>query len=111
MCGIEFDSPAAHPCHQIGKRIFHKHPAAVEHIYEKLFARVEMPDDEMTGQAYAVNGKTELPRHFYVNDREGDGNPCATVYHFIEETIARVVVIFSVALKSKFIKKCRIDTG
>src|SRR5690606_13431675 len=73
-------------------------------VAERIDERAPLPADphqEMPRKADALDVDAEPATERHQDDRQGDGDPGATVEHLVEVAVARIVVIVGVALETE----------
>ena len=88
---------------------------AVERIDDQAFVRVvgvqivQHAHQEVAGKIDALGAQARTPRDLDVHERQRDGDAGATVEHFVEATVARVVVLFAVAEEAELVEQVAIE--
>jgi len=87
---------------QLPAVVFGQASAAVEGVDDRhLRSRVAIPlahtQQEVAGEVHPVDLQTGTVRHLQIDDRQADGDSCPAIQHFVDETVARVVVSFAIS--------------
>ena len=66
-------------------------------------------NQEVTGEVDPRDLHARPSRDLHVDDRQTDGDACATVEHLVQKTVARIVVLFAVTREAELVVEILVE--